>query len=63
MDLQYEIIKVLFKGRSYHAPLKDPQRILDIGTGTGKWAIEMGTRSSSPNMYMANSSRQSVPAG
>lgn len=42
MDLQYEILKVLFKGKSYFAPLEDPRRILDIGTGTGKWAIEMG---------------------
>ncbi|CAI6338941.1 unnamed protein product [Periconia digitata] len=41
MDLQYEILKVLFKGRSFFAPLKDPRKILDIGTGTGKWAIEM----------------------
>lgn len=42
MDVQYEIIKVLFKFRNYFAPLEDPRRILDIGTGTGKWAIEMG---------------------
>jgi ubiquinone/menaquinone biosynthesis C-methylase UbiE len=42
LDLQYEIIKVLFKGRNFYAPLKDPRKIIDIGTGTGKWAIEMG---------------------
>lgn len=42
MDLQYEILKVLFKGRNFFAPLKEPLKILDIGTGTGKWAIEMG---------------------
>ena len=42
MDLQYEIIKVLLKGRNFFAPLKDPRKILDVGTGTGKWAIEMG---------------------
>ncbi|KAF2800784.1 S-adenosyl-L-methionine-dependent methyltransferase [Melanomma pulvis-pyrius CBS 109.77] len=44
LDLQYEILKVLFKGRNFYAPLKDPRKILDIGTGTGKWAIEMGNR-------------------
>ena len=43
MDLQYEIIKVLLKGRNFFAPIRDPRKILDIGTGTGKWAIEMGT--------------------
>ncbi|KAF2835896.1 S-adenosyl-L-methionine-dependent methyltransferase, partial [Patellaria atrata CBS 101060] len=42
MDLQFEILKVLFGGRNYYAPLNDPRRILDIGTGTGKWAIQMG---------------------
>jgi methylase of polypeptide subunit release factors len=25
----------------YEAPLEDPEKILDIGTGTGIWAIEM----------------------
>lgn len=25
----------------YEAPLEDPEQILDIGTGTGIWAIEM----------------------
>jgi len=44
LDLQYEIIKVLLKGRNFYAPLKDPKKIMDIGTGTGKWAIEMGMR-------------------
>lgn len=44
LDLQYEIIKVLFKGRNFYAPLKDPKKIMDIGTGTGKWAIEMGNQ-------------------
>lgn len=29
-------------GKLHNAPLKNPQRILDLGTGTGIWAIEMG---------------------
>ncbi|OCK86192.1 S-adenosyl-L-methionine-dependent methyltransferase [Lepidopterella palustris CBS 459.81] len=44
LDLQYEIMKVLFRGRNFYAPLKNPKKILDIGTGTGKWAIEMGNQ-------------------
>ena len=51
MDVQYEIIKVLFKFRNFFAPLQDPRRILDIGTGTGKWAIEMGMPSSCVYTY------------
>lgn len=41
LDFQYEILKHVFSGRSYFAPLSKPERILDIGTGTGLWAIEM----------------------
>ncbi|KAK5294399.1 hypothetical protein LTR16_001399, partial [Cryomyces antarcticus] len=41
LDLQYEILKMLFEGRAYFAPLKNPKKILDIGTGTGIWPIEM----------------------
>ncbi|KAK8203637.1 S-adenosyl-L-methionine-dependent methyltransferase [Phyllosticta capitalensis] len=28
----------------YRCPLKEPKRILDVGTGTGIWAIEMGDK-------------------
>lgn len=27
----------------YLAPIKEPQSVLDIGTGTGIWAIEFGS--------------------
>ncbi|TVY57205.1 Secondary metabolism regulator LAE1 [Lachnellula cervina] len=42
LDFQYEILKYCFLDRNYFAPLDKPQRILDIGTGTGQWAVEMG---------------------
>lgn len=42
LDFQYEILKYAFSDKNYFAPLKDPRTILDIGTGTGQWAIEMG---------------------
>ncbi|KAI9658880.1 MAG: hypothetical protein M1829_006621 [Trizodia sp. TS-e1964] len=42
LDMQYCILKHLFGDREYFAPLEKPARILDIGTGTGIWAIEMG---------------------
>jgi len=32
----------LFNGALHQAPLENPQRILDVGTGTGIWAIDMG---------------------
>jgi SAM-dependent methyltransferase len=35
-------LKYAFSDKNYFAPLEDPRTILDIGTGTGQWAIEMG---------------------
>lgn len=45
LAFQGPIIKNLFEGRLYFAPLspaKPPQFILDVATGVGDWAIEMG---------------------
>ncbi|KAM7209654.1 S-adenosyl-L-methionine-dependent methyltransferase [Naviculisporaceae sp. PSN 640] len=41
-DMKHMMVKMLC-GQLYFAPIGDsPQNILDIGTGTGIWAIEMG---------------------
>lgn len=40
-----KLVEVSLKGKKNLAPIaKQPQRILDLGTGTGIWALEMGTR-------------------
>jgi metalloendopeptidase OMA1, mitochondrial len=36
------MLKYAFSDKNYFAPIKDPKSILDVGTGTGQWAIEMG---------------------
>jgi len=38
--MHHETLLQMMEGKPYMAPLKDPQRILDIGTGTGIWAID-----------------------
>lgn len=39
----HKLVEVTLGGKLNLAPIpKNPQRILDIGTGTGLWAIEMG---------------------
>lgn len=45
LDDQYEILKLVMDGRNYMAPFSQenpPKRVLDVATGTGIWAVEMG---------------------
>jgi len=40
-DMKHTMVKMLCSGKLYYAPIAEhPQMILDIGTGTGIWAIE-----------------------
>ncbi|PMD31116.1 S-adenosyl-L-methionine-dependent methyltransferase [Hyaloscypha variabilis F] len=41
MDLTYHSIYRMFDGKAFFAPVKNPQRILDVGTGTGIWAFDV----------------------
>ncbi|KAL3422724.1 methyltransferase domain-containing protein [Phlyctema vagabunda] len=41
LDLQHHMFLILLEGKLHLAPLKpDIKRVLDIGTGTGIWAVE-----------------------
>ncbi|KAL6237915.1 hypothetical protein BDW75DRAFT_202975 [Aspergillus navahoensis] len=40
LDLSHHIYRMLLKGELHRAPIKNPSRVLDIGTGTGIWAID-----------------------
>ncbi len=44
LDLQHHVLVLLMSGELHLAPLRQPQRIVDLGTGTGIWAIEMADR-------------------
>ncbi|KAH7185114.1 S-adenosyl-L-methionine-dependent methyltransferase [Fusarium flagelliforme] len=40
-DLMHEVYKIILNGELYEAPISEnPQRVLDVGCGTGIWAIE-----------------------
>jgi hypothetical protein len=40
LDMQHQMILRLLEGRIHLAPIKNVRNVLDIGTGTGIWAIE-----------------------
>lgn len=40
LDLYHHIFLMLLDGKLHTAPLEKPQRVLDVGTGTGIWAID-----------------------
>lgn len=45
LDLYHHIQTLRLDGELHLAPIgENPQRILDIGTGTGIWAIDMGDK-------------------
>jgi methylase of polypeptide subunit release factors len=45
MDLSHEIVLQLLDGELHKSPIaSNPQRILDVGTGTGIWAIDMADK-------------------
>ncbi|KAL5337989.1 S-adenosyl-L-methionine-dependent methyltransferase [Aspergillus crustosus] len=40
LDLTHHIYRMVLNGELHRAPIKNPSRVLDIGTGTGIWAID-----------------------
>jgi methylase of polypeptide subunit release factors len=54
--MQHHIWKQTNDDKIHFAPLQDPRRILDIGTGSGIWPIEMGAHSSFQRYISAFSS-------
>lgn len=44
-DMKHHWFKLLLEGKLHLAPLPEhPGRILDVGTGTGSWCMDMGDR-------------------
>lgn len=42
LDFQHFLLRLGLKG-NYAAPIRQPQSILDVGCGTGRWAMEMAS--------------------
>ncbi|KIX05642.1 uncharacterized protein Z518_03614 [Rhinocladiella mackenziei CBS 650.93] len=41
MDLSYHSMRLSIENKPFHAPLESPTDILDVGTGTGIWAMDV----------------------
>ncbi|KKK12837.1 hypothetical protein ARAM_001180 [Aspergillus rambellii] len=41
MDMKHEAALTMLDGKLFVSPVKTPRRILDLGTGTGIWAIDV----------------------
>ncbi|KAF3938958.1 hypothetical protein ABW19_dt0202388 [Dactylella cylindrospora] len=41
MDLFHHVFLLRLKGKLFLAPIEHPQKIMDVGTGTGIWAIQV----------------------
>ncbi|OBT88941.1 hypothetical protein VE02_02845 [Pseudogymnoascus sp. 03VT05] len=44
MDMIYHSLSLMFDDKLFFAPVKNPQRIADMATGTGIWAIDVGDK-------------------
>ena len=44
LDFQHELFRLTFKGRLYFAPIGQPSSVLDIGSGTSSWPIEIARK-------------------
>ena len=42
MDLSHHVFAMVYKGNLYRAPIDKPERVLDVGTGTGIWVMDFG---------------------
>lgn len=53
-EMKHQMIKRLLDGRDFLAPIGErPQKILDIGTGVGLWAIDGKRPSLSPSPFFS----------
>ncbi|KAI9887843.1 MAG: hypothetical protein M1823_000365 [Watsoniomyces obsoletus] len=41
LELHHDMARLAMGGREFFAPLDQPRKMLDVGTGTGRWPLEM----------------------
>ncbi|KAI8956899.1 S-adenosyl-L-methionine-dependent methyltransferase [Daldinia sp. FL1419] len=58
-NLQHEISVDVHDGALHICPVKNPRRVLDVGTGTGIWAVEFAKRN--PDCYVLGTDLNPTP--
>ncbi|EME82346.1 uncharacterized protein MYCFIDRAFT_40393 [Pseudocercospora fijiensis CIRAD86] len=41
MDITYHALRLTLEEKHWHCPLESPRHVLDVGTGTGIWALDV----------------------
>lgn len=55
---------MLMKGELHKAPVKNPGKILDLGTGTGIWALDIAEYVNRiPTITLFTNYEQEIPTG
>ncbi|KAK3394976.1 S-adenosyl-L-methionine-dependent methyltransferase [Podospora didyma] len=44
LDIMHQMMLIYDKGNLFQAPVENPQCVLDVGTGTGIWAVDFASR-------------------
>lgn len=44
MDIHHQLILRILNEELHKAPVENPRSVLDVGTGTGAWAIDMADK-------------------
>ncbi|KAF8473219.1 S-adenosyl-L-methionine-dependent methyltransferase [Kalaharituber pfeilii] len=51
LDIFHHVYALVLDGELYLAPIQNPSRILDLGTGTGLWVMEMAEKFPKASVY------------
>ncbi|KAB2579464.1 Methyltransferase type 11 [Lasiodiplodia theobromae] len=60
-SIEHHVWLLTLNDALFFAPLQDPQKVLDVGTGTGLWAVDMGDRYPSCEIIGTDLSPTQVP--
>ncbi|PVH89233.1 S-adenosyl-L-methionine-dependent methyltransferase [Cadophora sp. DSE1049] len=61
LDLHHHVFNLVTEGKLFHAPIDNPSRVLDAGTGTGIWAMDFADQF--PGSYVLGTDLSPIQPG